>query len=200
VRRFPEPIQNAVASFARLPGVGPKTALRFVYYLLKLPRHDLDVMARSIVTLAERIRTCGACFTYCEAQTCDICSDERRDPSAVCVVEEPRDISTIETTGAYRGRYHVLGGVLHPIDGITPDVLRMRELVERVRGDAAVREVILALSPTVQGEATMMYLSKQLAPLGRRVTRLARGLPIGASLEYADEITLGDALKGRREA
>lgn len=200
MRRFPEPIQNCVAAFARLPGVGPKTALRFVYYLLKLPRHDLDVMARSIITLAERIKACESCFTYCETPVCDICRDEKRDTSVICVVEEPRDISTLETTDAYRGRYHVLGGVLNPIDGMTPDVLRVRELVERVRADAGIREVILALSPTLQGESTMMYLSKQLAPFGRKVTRLARGLPIGASLEYADEITLGDALKGRRDA
>jgi recombination protein RecR len=118
----------------------------------------------------------------------------------ICVVEEPRDISTIETTDAYRGHYHVLGGTLNPIEGITPEVLRVRELVGRLRADDSIREVILALSPTIQGEATMMYLSKLLAPLGRRVTRLARGLPIGASLEYADEITLGDAMKGRRDA
>lgn len=200
MRRFPEPIQNCVAAFARLPGVGPKTALRFVYYLLKLPRHDLDVMARSIVTLAERINACASCFTYCETPVCDICRDEKRDTSVICVVEEPRDISTLETTDAYRGRYHVLGGVLNPIDGVTPDVLRVRELVERVRADESIREVILALSPTLQGESTMMYLSKQLAPFARKVTRLARGLPIGASLEYADEITLGDALRGRRNA
>ncbi len=200
MRRFPEPIQNAVASFARLPGVGPKTALRFVYYLLKIPRHDLEVMARSIITLADRIRTCENCFTYCETPVCDICRDNRRDTSMVCVVEEPRDIATIESTGAYRGQYHVLGGVLNPIDGMTPDVLRVRELTERVRNDESMREVILALSPTMQGESTMMYLTKQLSSLGRRVTRLARGLPIGASLEYADEITLGDAMKGRRDA
>lgn len=199
MRKFPEPIQNCVAAFARLPGVGPKTALRFVYYLLKIPKHDLGVMARSIVTLGERIQTCGTCFTYCEASVCEHCQDARRDETVVCVVEEPRDISTLETTNAYRGRYHVLGGTLNPIDGITPDVLRIRELIERVRAQENIREVILALSPTMQGETTMMYLSKQLAPLGRRVTRLARGLPIGASLEYADEITLGDALKGRRE-
>ncbi|NBS41778.1 recombination protein RecR [bacterium] len=199
MRRFPEPIQNCVAALSRLPGVGPKTALRFVYYLLKLPKHDLDVMARSIVVLGEKIKACSICYTFCEADTCEVCVDPRRDLAAICVVEEPRDISTLEVTAAYRGRYHVLGGTLNPIDGITPDVLRIRELVERVRADENVREVILALSPTMQGETTMMYLSKQLAPLGRRVTRLARGLPIGASLEYADEITLGDAFKGRRE-
>lgn len=200
MRRFPEPIQNAVAAFSRLPGVGPKTALRFVYYLLKLPRHDLEVMARSIVALPEKIKTCTTCYTYCETEICEVCRDGKRDRMVICVVEEPRDISTIETTDAYRGHYHVLGGTLNPIEGITPEVLRVRELVGRLRADDSIREVILALSPTIQGEATMMYLSKLLAPLGRRVTRLARGLPIGASLEYADEITLGDAMKGRRDA
>lgn len=200
MRRFPEPIQNAVASFARLPGVGPKTALRFVYYLLKLPKHDLEVMARSILTLGERMQTCTTCFTWCETDVCDICRDEKRDRRVVCIVEEPRDISTLESTNAYRGRYHVLGGTLNPIDGITPEVLRVQELVERVRSDGAIQEIILALSPTMSGETTILYLSKQLAPLGRRVTRLARGLPMGASLEYADEVTLGDALSGRRTA
>ncbi len=126
--------------------------------------------------------------------------DTKRDLTAICVVEEPRDISTLEVTNVYHGRYHVLGGVLNPIDGMTPDVLRIKELIERVQSDLSITEVILALSPTIYGETTMMYLSKQLAPSGRRVTRLARGLPIGASLEYADEITLGDALKGRRDA
>lgn len=200
MRRFPEPIQNCVAAFSRLPGVGPKTALRFVYYLLKLPRHDLEVMARSITILSDAIKTCTICFTYSEKEMCEICMDTKRDLTAICVVEEPRDISTLEVTNVYHGRYHVLGGVLNPIDGMTPDVLRIKELIERVQSDLSITEVILALSPTIYGETTMMYLSKQLAPSGRRVTRLARGLPIGASLEYADEITLGDALKGRRDA
>ena len=200
MRRFPEPIQNCVAAFARLPGVGPKTALRFVYYLLKLPKADLAVMSRTIVALGERIVPCTTCFTYGEADTCDICADPKRDRGLICVVEESRDIATMESTRAYNGVYHVLGGTLNPIEGMTPEALRVRELVGRVSANPDVREVILALSPTIQGETTMMYLSKQLAPFNRTVTRLARGLPIGASLEYADEITLGDAFKGRRSA
>ena len=200
MRRFPEPIQNCVAAFARLPGVGPKTALRFVYYLLKLPKADLAVMSRTIISLGERIVPCTTCFTYGESDTCDICSDPKRDRGLICVVEEPRDIATMESTRAYHGVYHVLGGTLNPIEGMTPEALRIRELTERVSKNADVREVILALSPTIQGETTMMYLAKQLSPFGRTVTRLARGLPIGASLEYADEITLGDAFKGRRNA
>jgi len=200
MRRFPEPIQNAVASLSRLPGVGPKTALRYVYSLLKLPKHELATMARTIMALADGVKVCGSCYTYAQAEVCEVCADQKRDATLICVVEEPRDISTIESTNAYRGRYHVLGGVLNPIEGITPDVLRVRELLNRIATEQQINEVILALSPTIQGETTMMYLSKQLLPLGRKVTRLARGLPTGASLEYADEITLGDALKGRRDA
>lgn len=200
MRKFPEPIQNAVASFCRLPGVGPKTALRYVYSLLKLPKHDLAVMARTIVTLAEGINVCDGCYTYAETTRCEICSDPKREPHLLCVVEEPRDISTIEATGAYRGRYLVLGGILNPIEGMTPETLRIRELSERLGADANIAEVILALSPNIQGETTMLYLAKRLAPSGRKITRLARGLPTGATLEYADEVTLGDALKGRRDA
>ncbi|OGL66389.1 recombination protein RecR [Candidatus Uhrbacteria bacterium RIFCSPHIGHO2_01_FULL_63_20] len=200
MRRFPEPIANCVAAFARLPGVGPKTALRFVYYLLKLPKGDLSVMAGAIVKLGERVKVCGKCFCYGEADTCDICSDGRRDKTVVCVVEESRDIATIESTGAYRGLYLVLGGILNPIEGVMPETLRIADLEQRVASDTGINEIILALSPTVAGETTMMYLGKRLSPLGRRVTRLARGLPMGASLEYADEVTLGDALKGRRDA
>lgn len=200
MRKFPEPIANAVAAFARLPGVGPKTALRFVYYLLKLPKGDLSVMAGAIVRLGERVKACGTCFTYGEADTCDLCADPRRDRSLLCVVEEPRDIATMESTGAYKGLYLVLGGVLNPIEGVTPETLRILDLEQRLAADLGIAEVVLALSPTVQGETTMLFLAKKLAPLGRKVTRLARGLPMGASLEYADEVTLGDALKGRRDA
>lgn len=200
MRHFPEPIQNAMAAFSRLPGVGPKTALRYVYYLLKQTKNDLDVMARSIVNLGELVFICDTCFAYTDERgRCQVCRDEKRDHSILCVVEESRDIATIEATDAYRGHYLVLGGALNPIEGITPDVLRVQELLDRVQKDQEILEVILALSPTIQGETTMMYLSKQLAKYGKKVTRLARGLPIGATLEYADEITLGDAFKGRRE-
>lgn len=171
-----------------------------MYSLLKLPKHDLAVMARTIVTLAEGINVCDGCYTYAETTRCEICSDPKREPHLLCVVEEPRDISTIEATGAYRGRYLVLGGILNPIEGMTPETLRIRELSERLGADANIAEVILALSPNIQGETTMLYLAKRLAPSGRKITRLARGLPTGATLEYADEVTLGDALKGRRDA
>jgi len=199
VRRFPEPISNLVAAFARLPGVGPKTALRYVFYLLQQPNSDLEVMARALIQLGERIHVCRLCFTYTERETCEICLDSKRNPSQLCVVEEARDISTIESTGMYQGFYHVLGGNLNPIEGITPDTIRYRELQQRLEKNVSLQEVILALSPTVQGEATMLFLQKQLSPQGRVITRLARGLPLGATLEFADEITLGDALKGRKQ-
>ena len=199
MRRFPEPISNLVAAFARLPGVGPKTALRYVFYLLQQPNSDLEVMARALIQLGERIHVCSLCFTYTERETCEICLDPKRNPSQLCVVEEARDISTIESTGIYQGFYHVLGGNLNPIEGITPDIIRYRQLQERLEKNTSLQEVILALSPTVQGEATILFLQKQLSLQGRIITRLARGLPLGATLEFADEITLGDALKGRKQ-
>lgn len=198
MRRFPEPITNLVAAFSRLPGVGPKTALRYVFYMLKQPKSDLAVMARALTQLGERIQTCPRCFTYTEFETCEICDDLKRDASVICVVEESRDIATIEATGLFRGKYHVLGGNLNPIEGMTPDVLRIRQLKERLEASPNVREVVLALSPTAQGHATILYLQKQLVAHGRTLTRLARGLPMGATLEFADEITLGEALEHRK--
>jgi recombination protein RecR len=198
MRRFPEPISNLVATFSRLPGVGPKTALRYVFYLLSQPKFDLEVMARALVQLGERIQTCPRCFTYTERAVCEICEDPKRDSTLLCVVEEARDISTIEATGIYNGFYHVLGGTLNPIEGMTPDTIRFRQLRERLESDPGIREIILALSPTTHGEATIMFIQKSLAPLGRSMTRLARGLPLGATLEFADEVTLGDALRGRK--
>ncbi|MBT5808331.1 recombination protein RecR [Candidatus Uhrbacteria bacterium] len=198
MRRFPEPISNLVAAFSRLPGVGPKTALRYVYYMLKQPKSDLGVMARALIQLGERINVCTRCFMYTERELCDTCEDPKRDTSLICVVEESRDIATIEATNAYTGLYHVLGGNLNPIEGLTPDAIRIRQLHERLLKDSSIQEIILALSPTSHGETTIMYLTKRLAPLGRRITRLARGLPVGATLEFADEVTLGDAMKYRK--
>lgn len=199
MRRFPEPISNLVAAFARLPGVGPKTALRYVFYLLSQPKFDLEVMARALTQLGERIKTCPRCYTYTEQEMCEICQDPKRDESLLCVVEEARDISTIESTGMYHGLYHVLGGTLNPIEGMTPDTIRYRQLGERLEASPEISEVILALSPTTHGEATILFLQKSFSPLGRSMTRLARGLPLGATLEFADEVTLGDALTSRRK-
>lgn len=185
-------------AFSRLPGVGPKAALRYILYLLKLPKSEIETMARALVQLAERIKICSVCFTYTERDICDICEDPKRDSRLLCVVEEARDIATIEATKHYQGRYHVLHGTLNPIEGITPETLRMKELIERIKNHPTIQEIILAFSSTVQGETTILYLAKVLAPLGKRVTRLARGLPVGATLEFADEITLADAIEERR--
>lgn len=199
MRRFPEPITNLVAAFSRLPGVGPKTALRYIFYLLKQPKADVQVMAQALLNLKERTNVCARCYTYTERTHCEICEDPKRQPQLLCVVEEPRDISTIESTGSYHGFYHVLGGTLNPIEGMTPETLRVRELKERLSTTPEIEEIILAFSPTIYGETTMLYLQKQLSPFGKTMTRLARGLPVGATLEFADEVSLGEALQGRKK-
>lgn len=200
MRKFPEPIQNCVAAFSRLPGVGPKTALRYVFYLLKQQDHDIKTMARTIHELAENIQICDVCNTYTEFETCEICEDPERNDALLCIVEDARDIATVEATDEYDGRYHVLGGTLNPIDGMTPDRLNVRQLMHRVKDNDALKEVILAISPTSEGDSTMMYLTKQLVPLDVKVTRLAQGLAMGSTIEYADEVTLGNALKDRKRA
>ncbi len=199
MRRFPEPISNLVAAFSALPGVGPKTALRYVYYLLKQPKSDLHTMANSLRILCEKINTCDQCYTYTEDDRCPICIDSQRNDSILCVVEESRDISTIEATGKYTGKYLVLGGTLNPIEGMTPDVIRIKELYNKLEQENDITEVILALSPTVYGETTILYISKYLKDRQMKVSRLARGLPVGATIEFADEVTLGDALSSRKQ-
>ncbi|MBI4599269.1 recombination protein RecR [Candidatus Uhrbacteria bacterium] len=200
MRRFPEPIQNLVSAFMRLPGVGPKTALRYVFALLKMSKYDVTQMARLMQELSERIAVCRECFSYTEGRNiCEYCSDPKRDPRLLCVVETSRDISTIENTDAFAGKYFVLGGTLNPMEGMTPDVLNVHPLLQKISASPALEEIILGFSPDVHGEMTMLYLTKQLRPLERKITRLARGLPTGASIEFADEVTLGDALRGRRE-
>lgn len=188
-----------MAALSRLPGVGPKTALRYTFALLRLPAHELDMIARAVSGL-KSVGTCSVCFTYTEQAVCDICSDARRGNNALCVVSESRDIATLEATEAFHGKYFVLGGVLNPIEGQTPETLRLKELQERLKANPEITEVILAFSPDVHGETTIMFLARQLQTLGRKTTRLARGLPMGADIEYADEVTLGDALLGRRDA
>ncbi|HBR80052.1 MAG: Recombination protein RecR [Candidatus Uhrbacteria bacterium GW2011_GWE2_45_35] len=198
MRRFPEPIQNLAAALTKLPGVGPKTALRYVFALLQLPKEELLQTAILINELSEKVKLCPHCFSYTQKDLCEICSDPRRDNSKLCVVETSRDISTLEATGAYSGKYFVLGGVLNPIEGMTPEVLRIQPLFQKLREQNQIQEIVLAFSPDVHGETTMMYLTKQLAGFEKQLTRLARGLPAGASLEFADEVTLGDAIKGRK--
>lgn len=198
MRKFPSPIHNAAAALGKLPSVGPKTALRYAFALLRLPKGELELVARSIEGL-KRVSVCGRCFTYAEDTMCDICTDKTRDPNVLCVVGESRDIATIEATGIYKGFYLVLGGVLNPVDGFTPDVLHVKELEERLTRNPEIRELILAFSPDIHGESTILYLSRLLKPFNKKITRLARGLPMGADIEYADEVTLASALSGRSE-
>jgi recombination protein RecR len=193
------PVQDLIDELGRLPGIGPKSAQRIAFHLLNVPTEDAVRLSRAITTVKERIRFCRTCFNVTEVEHCAYCTDDRRDPRLVCVVEEPRDIVAVERTGEFRGRYHVLGGCINPLEGIGADRLRIKELVTRL-GAEDIEEVILATNPNLEGEATAMYLSKLLRPLGVKVTRIASGLPVGGDLEYADELTLGRALQARRDA
>ena len=192
------PVQDLIDELGRLPGVGPKSAQRIAFHLLKLPKEDAVRLARSITEVKERITFCARCFNISEGPQCSICADERRDATVVCVVEEPRDIVAVEKTREYRGRYHVLMGAISPIEGIGPDQLKIRELLARIDAEG-ITEVILCTNPNIEGDATAMYLASLLKPLPIKVTRIASGLPVGGDLEYADELTLGRALEGRRE-
>jgi recombination protein RecR len=194
----PDPIQRLVQRLARLPGIGEKTATRLAFHLLRGPEGHVRELAQALLEVRERIRLCGVCFHFTELDPCAVCSDARRDAATVCVVAHPSDLLAVDRAGHYRGRYHVLHGVLSPLDGIGPDDLRIADLVRRV-GAEAISEVILATSPNVEGEATAMYLAKLLKPLGVKVTRIASGVPIGGDLEYVDQVTLARALDGRRE-
>jgi len=192
------PVQDLIDELGKLPGVGPKSAQRIAFHLLKLPQQDAARLATAITLVKERVAFCQRCFNIAEGDECAICTDERRDTNVLCVVEEPKDIVAVERTGEFHGRYHVLQGSISPIEGVGPDQLRVKELVARLEPEQ-VHEVILCTDPDIEGEATAMYLSRLLKPLGLRVTRIASGLPAGGELEYADELTLGRALEGRRE-
>ncbi|RUA24178.1 MAG: recombination protein RecR [Actinobacteria bacterium] len=194
---FADAVQQVIDELGRLPGVGPKSAQRLAFHLLKLPVEDTTRLTDVITEMKSRIRFCERCFNISEEQLCLICSDQRRDGTVLCVVEEARDIVAVERTGEFRGRYHVLGGAISPIDGVGPDQLRVTELLGRLEPES-VAEVILATNPNIEGEATAMYLARLLGPLGIVVTRIASGLPVGGDLEYADELTLGRAFEGRR--
>jgi len=195
---FEGPVQDLIDAFRRLPGIGSKSAQRLAFHLLKSPAEDARALAGAIVAAKEKVTICSVCFNVSEGKQCNFCRDPKRDSSLICVVEEPGDIIAVERTQEFRGRYHVLGGHISPMDGVGPDDLRMRELVQRL-GDGEVVEVILCTNPTVEGEATALYLARLIKPLSVRVTRIASGLPVGGDLEYADEVTLGRALEGRRE-
>jgi recombination protein RecR len=198
------PVQDLIDELGRLPGIGPKSAQRIAFHLLKLSRDDAARLAHSITEAKARVTFCRRCFNIAEIDRdgldslCGICADDRRDATTLCVVEEPRDIVAVEKTGEFRGRYHVLQGAISPIEGVGPDQLRVKELLVRFESEG-VEEVILCTNPNIEGEATALYLARLLKPLGLRVTRIASGLPVGGDLEYADELTLGRALEGRRD-
>jgi recombination protein RecR len=194
---FTGPLRSLIDELGRLPGIGPKSAQRLAFHILKVPGDDARRLADAIVAVKERTTLCGVCFNVAESGAlCAVCTDDRRDPEVLCVVEDQRDIVAVERAG-FTGRYHVLGGALSPLDGIGREQLRLRELVDRVR-TGTIREAIVCTNPTLEGEATAMLVAKELAPLGVVVTRLASGLPVGGDLEYADELTLGRALEGRQ--
>jgi recombination protein RecR len=195
---FEGPIQDLIDELSRLPGIGPKSAQRLAFYMVKAPPQDAKRLAEAIVAAKERVRFCRECFSVSEGDLCRICKDPGRDSSVICVVEESKDQGAIEKAGVIKGRYHVLGGAISPLEGIGPDDLRVQELLDRVGRDH-VQEVILATNPNLEGNATAMYVAALLKPIGVKVTRLASGLPVGGDLEYADEVTLGQALEGRRE-
>lgn len=196
--RYAPPIARLLEELEKLPGIGPKSAQRIAYWLLVTETADAERLAEAIVEVKRTIHFCPRCFNFAEGELCAICSDPQRDTAVICVVEEPRDLAAVERTGEFHGVYHVLQGAISPIDGIGPDQLRVRELIERI-GVGEVIEVVLATNPNVEGETTAVYLAKLLKPLGVRVTRIASGLPVGGDLEYADEVTLGRALECRRE-
>lgn len=194
---YAAPIARLLEELERLPGIGPKSAQRLAYHILRGDAESAERLAEAIVEVKRSIRFCTQCFNFSEGDLCDICADPARDASKICVVEEPRDVVAVERTGEFHGMYHVLQGAISPIDGVGPDQLRIRELIDRV--GKGVSEVIIATDPDVEGETTAMYIARLLRPLGITVTRIASGLPVGGDLEYADEVTLGRALEARRE-
>ncbi len=195
---YTPPVQALIDALSRLPGIGPKSAQRIAFHLLKTDEQEVAHLASSISTAKATTRFCDRCFNLAEASSCPICADPRRDPAVLCVVEESRDIVAIERTREFRGRYHVLLGAINPLEGVGPEQLKIRELLARIRPEG-VREVILCMNPDTEGDVTALYLARALAPLDVRVTRIASGLPVGGDLEYADELTLGRAIEGRRD-
>lgn len=190
-------VQDLIDELGRLPGIGPKSAQRLAFHILQAEPTDVRRLAQLLHEVKDKVRFCAECGNVSEADTCRICRDPRRDPALICIVEEPKDVIAVERTREFRGKYHVLGGAINPMDGIGPDDLRIRELLPRL-ADGTVKEVIIATDPNLEGEATATYLSRLLGPMGLIVSRLASGLPVGGDLEYADEVTLGRAFAGRR--
>jgi recombination protein RecR len=195
---YARPLAQLLEQLEKLPGIGPKSAQRLAFYLLRAPREESELLAQAVRDVRDKIKPCTRCGSFTDVEICDICTDPRRDSTVLCVVAEPRDLMAVENSGEFRGRYHVLGGVMSPIEGIGPEQLRIDTLMKRA-GEEEIREVILALSPTVEGETTAHYLSNLFKPRGVRVTQLARGLPFGGDLDYADQMTIAGAVRGRRE-
>ena len=195
---YAAPVARLIEELQRLPGIGPKSAQRLAFFILKSEEPDVARLADALTQAKQSIHFCSRCFNFAAGDLCEICADPERDQSIICVVEEPKDIVAFERTGEYRALYHVLQGAISPIDGIGPEQLRVRELLARL-GDGTVTEVVVATNPTVEGETTALYLARLVKPLGVRVTRLASGLPVGGDIEYADEVTLGRALEARRD-
>jgi recombination protein RecR len=193
-----EPVSRLIEELGKLPGIGPKSAARLTYHLLRIPEAEARALAEAIIAVKEKTVLCSSCQNITDSNPCAICGSKERDHSIICVVKEPLDIMALERTGQYKGIYHVLHGVLSPMDGIGPDDLKIKELLQRLK-TGSIEEVILATNPNLEGEATAMYLQRLLSPFGVRLTRLARGLPVGGDLEYADEVTLTHALEGRQE-
>ena len=198
MENYSEPIDRLINEFSKLPGVGRKTAQRLAFHVINMNENDVKGLAKALVDVKQEIKYCSVCCNISDSDVCTICSNSHRDASTICVVEDPRDVATMERTKDYNGKYHVLNGVISPLDGVGPEMLNIKELISRL-GDGQVKELIMATNPTIEGEATAMYISRLVKPMGVKVTRIAHGLPVGGDLEYADDVTISKALEGRRE-
>lgn len=198
MQTYSGPILTLIEEFSKLPGVGRKTAQRLAFHVINMNMNDVESLSKAIVEAKKEIKYCSICYNITDKDPCSMCSNKNRDSSVICVVEDPRDVAAMERTKEFNGQYHVLNGVISPMDGIGPDMIRIKELIQRL-GNQDVREIIMATNPTIEGEATAMYIARLLKPMGIKVTRIAHGLPVGGDLEYADEVTISKALEGRRE-
>ena len=198
MENYSEPIDRLINELSKLPGIGRKTAQRLAFHVINMDIKDVTGLSKALVDVKNEIKYCSVCCNISDSEVCPICANSHRDPSTICVVEDPRDVAAMERTKDYSGRYHVLNGVISPMDGIGPDMLNIKELISRL-GDGSVKEIIMATNPTIEGEATAMYISRLVKPMGIKVTRIAHGLPVGGDLEYADDVTISKALEGRRE-
>ena len=198
MQTYTGPISRLIEEFSKLPGVGRKTAQRLAFHVINMNINDVEALSKAIVDAKKEIRYCSVCYNITDKAVCSMCSNKNRDESIICVVEDPRDVAAMEKTKEFNGKYHVLNGVISPMDGIGPDMIRIKELIQRL-SNQDVKEIIMATNPTIEGEATAMYIARLLKPMGIKVTRIAHGLPVGGDLEYADEVTITKALEGRRE-